>query len=144
MVNPRRLGSVESWARSGPDLDSPGSSWRGGLCEKTGPSLYGVTGLSRRNISKRKEKRDTQGQFGEFSCSSSSSLLSTWPPSTPVGMWGTPSPHPSHRRVCEPGRAPGPTSEAPGRVHTTKGPMCARRPEESECLNLPDQRLLES
>ena len=34
---PRR---VESWAACDPDPDSPQPSWRGGLCERTGPSLY--------------------------------------------------------------------------------------------------------
>ena len=34
--------------------DSTQSSWRGGLCERTGPSLYGVAVLSRRIFSKRK------------------------------------------------------------------------------------------
>ena len=34
---PRR---VESWAECDPDRDSPWPSWRGGLCEKSGPSLY--------------------------------------------------------------------------------------------------------
>ena len=38
----------------GPDLDSPWPSWRGGLCKRTGPSLYGVAGLSRRIFPKRK------------------------------------------------------------------------------------------
>ena len=58
----------ESWATTGPDPDSPWSGWRGGLYEKTGPPLYGVEGLSRRNFSKREsEKRDTVLLFGEFS-----------------------------------------------------------------------------
>ena len=63
-----QLGRVESWAMTGPDPDSPQSSWRGGLCERTDPSLYGVAGLSM-NFSKRKseEKRDTRRQFGELS-----------------------------------------------------------------------------
>ena len=34
---PRR---VDSWAECNPDPDSPQPSWRGGLCERTGPSLY--------------------------------------------------------------------------------------------------------
>ena len=58
VVNPQRLwvwlGRVESWVMWGPDPDSPRSGWRGGLCERTGPSVYGVAGLSRRNCSKRK------------------------------------------------------------------------------------------
>ena len=33
------LGRVESWSVTGPDPDVPQSSWRGGLCERTGPSL---------------------------------------------------------------------------------------------------------
>ena len=33
------LRTVESWATCDPDPDSPRPSWRGGLCERTGPSL---------------------------------------------------------------------------------------------------------
>ena len=78
-------GRVESWVVMGLDPDSPQSSWRGELCERTGPSLYGAAGLSRRNFSKRKsEKRDTQGLFGEFSCSSRSNLLTTQPHCAPM------------------------------------------------------------
>ena len=36
----RWLRRVESWAACNPDLDSPRPSWRGGLCERTGPSSY--------------------------------------------------------------------------------------------------------
>ena len=50
----RWLGRVKSWALRG---HSSWSSWRGGLCERTGPSLYGVAGLSRRNFSKRKSEK---------------------------------------------------------------------------------------
>ena len=32
---------VESWAACDPGPDSPRPSLRGGLCERTGPSLYG-------------------------------------------------------------------------------------------------------
>ena len=40
----------------------PQSSWRGGHCERTGPSLYGAAGLSRRNFSERKsENKETLG-----------------------------------------------------------------------------------
>ena len=63
------------------------STWRGGLSEngQAIPCTEGVAGLSRRIFSKRKR---LSGHFGEFSCSSSSSLLST----------GTPTWH-SHRGV---------------------------------------------
>ena len=50
----RRMGKIESWAVWGPDTGSPRSSQRGGLCERTGPSLYGAAGLSRRIFPKRK------------------------------------------------------------------------------------------
>ena len=69
----------------GPDPDSPQSSWRGGLCEKTNPYLYGAAGLSMRIFSKRKTP---SGQSGEFSCSSTSSHLSTRPPTAHLGVWG--------------------------------------------------------
>ena len=60
------MGRVEHWAVRGPDLDSPRSSWRDGLCERTGPFLYGVAGLSRRTFSKRKveKKRHLEGVWG--------------------------------------------------------------------------------
>ena len=45
---------VESWAACDPGPDSPRPSLRGGLCERTGPSLYGAAGLSKRIFSKRK------------------------------------------------------------------------------------------
>ena len=110
-----QLGRDESWALTGPDGDSPGSTWRGGLCERSGLSLYGVAGLSRRNLSKRKsEKRDTRGQFGEF-CSSHSSLFPTQP-----HLGGVEGPGES----AHPG-GPQPTSEMPGRVHTMKSPALA-------------------
>ena len=44
---------------TGPDPDSSWSSWRGGLCERPGPSLYRAAGLSRRNFSKRKSEKET-------------------------------------------------------------------------------------
>ena len=50
----RWLGRVKSWALRG---HSSWSSWRVGVCERTGPSLYGVAGLSRRNFSKRKSEK---------------------------------------------------------------------------------------
>ena len=47
VVNPQRLWAlageslrVENWAMWDPDPDSPRPSWRGGLCERIGPSLY--------------------------------------------------------------------------------------------------------
>ena len=52
-----QLGRVESRAMMGPDPASPPSSWRDGLRERTGPSLYGAAGLSRRIFSKRKRKK---------------------------------------------------------------------------------------
>ena len=107
----------------GPDPDSPRSSWRGGLCERTGPSLYGVAGLSRKIFSKRKsgEKKKTLGG----------------------ALWGIllqqqlqPLLHPAawHSRGGVGGIKP--KSEASGRVHTMEGSACTRSPEESDCLNL--------
>ena len=42
---------------SDPDPDSPLSSLRGGLCKRTGCSLYGVAEWSRKIFSKRKSER---------------------------------------------------------------------------------------
>ena len=64
-----------------PDPDSPQSSWRGGLCERTGPSLYG--GSCRIEHQDFPKKKNPQGHFGEFPCSNSSSLLFTQPPAHP-------------------------------------------------------------
>ena len=113
---------------SGHDLDCPQSTWRGGLCERTGPSLNGAARLSRRIFSKRKTH---WGQFGEFHCSSSSSLLSTWLPGAPAGMWGIPSPNPKHLGENAHLRPQAPESTNQGRPtkHT-------HSPEEGECLNL--------
>ena len=75
---------VESWAACDPDLDSPRPSWRGGLCERSGPSLYrgshrGGSHRIEQEDSSQKEK-DPLGHFGEFPCSNSSSLLSPYHP----------------------------------------------------------------
>ena len=67
---PRRLAS---WAACEPDPDSPRPSWTGGLCERTGPSLYGG---SHRIEQECFSQKHPLGHFGEFPCSSSS-LLST-------------------------------------------------------------------
>ena len=141
-----------------PYPDIPWSSWRGGLCERTGPSLYGVAGLSRR-IS---QKEDTPGHFGEFSCSSSSSVLSTWPPSTPAGVWRVLSPnrkqHLGESAHVGVGLRPQAstvecaclTSEGPKATGTKESANQGRplshthSPEESECLNLWVWRPLES
>ena len=61
------------------DPDSPKPSWRGGLCERTGPSLYGGSHRNEQEDFSQKEK-DPLGHFGEFPCSNSASLLSTPPP----------------------------------------------------------------
>ena len=74
----RWLRRVESWAAYDSDPDSPPPSWRGGLCERTGPSLYGGSHRSEQEDFSPKEK-DPLGHFGEFPCSNSSSLLSTPP-----------------------------------------------------------------
>ena len=42
------------------------------------------------------KEKDPQGHCGELSWSSSSSLLSTWLPSAPAGLWGISSPNPKH------------------------------------------------
>ena len=106
VVNPQRLwvwlGRVESWVMWGPDPDSPRSGWRGGLCERTGPSLYGVAGLSRRNCSKR--KRHSGAVWG--------SLL----------QQQLQSPLHLAARGSQGCRGHQPTSKAPGRVRTLEGP----------------------
>ena len=76
-----QLGRVESWAVKGPDPDSPRSSWRGGLNQRTVPSLYGMAGLSRRIFSKRKsEKKET------FWGSLGNSPAAAAPASSPHGL----------------------------------------------------------
>ena len=76
---PRR---VESWAAFDPDLDSPLPSWRGGLCERSGPSLYrGSHRIEEKDFSPK--EKDPLGHFGDFPCSNSSSLLSTRPLASP-------------------------------------------------------------
>ena len=89
---PRR---VESWAACDPDPDSPQPSWRGGLCERSGPSLYGGSHRIEQEDFSQKAK-DPLGHFGEFSCSNSSSLLSTRPLASPGSVridWGVSTPH---------------------------------------------------
>ena len=44
-------------------------------------------------------------EFGEVSCSNSSSLFSTWLPVAPPGMWGASNPHLKHRGEFAPWRA---------------------------------------
>ena len=103
------LGRFESWALLGPDPDIPWSSWRGGLCERTGPSVSGVAGLSRRNFSKRKseEKRHSGAVWGILQQQIQPPFhLATWWSRGGVGCTE-------------------PTSEAPGRVRTTESPMLA-------------------
>ena len=73
---PRR---VESWAACDPDPDRPWPSWRGVLCERSGPSLYGGSHRIEQEDFSQKEK-DPLGHFGEFPCSNISSLFSTPPP----------------------------------------------------------------
>ena len=52
------LGRVESWAMWGPDPHSPHLAGEVG-CKRTGPSLYGVAGLSRRIFSFLLKKKKT-------------------------------------------------------------------------------------
>ena len=47
----------------GPDPDSPWSSWRDGLCEKTGISLYGGSGRIEQDDSP-KNKKTLGGTLG--------------------------------------------------------------------------------
>ena len=82
--SPRR---VESWAAWDPDRDSPWPSWRGGLCQRLGPSLYGGSHRIEQEDFSQKEK-DPLGHFGEFLCSNSSSLLSTRPLASWALTWG--------------------------------------------------------
>ena len=80
-----RQGRVEIWAMMGPDPDSPLSSWRGGLCERTCPSLYGVAGLGRRSFSKKKVKKETlRGCLGN---SPAAAALASSPPSYAALLW---------------------------------------------------------
>ena len=63
----------------GPDLDSPCSSRRGGLCERTGTSLYKVAGFSRKKFSKTKSEKETlHGCLGN---SPAAATLASSPPS---------------------------------------------------------------
>ena len=59
------LRRVESWAIHDPDLDSHRPSWRGGLCERSGPSLYGGSHRIEQEDFSPKEK-DLLGHFAEF------------------------------------------------------------------------------
>ena len=58
--SPRR---VESWAAWDPDRDSPWPSWRGGLCQRLGPSLYGGSHRTEQEDFplKKKTQEDTLG-----------------------------------------------------------------------------------
>ena len=95
------------WGELGLDRPwhSPRSSWRGGLCERTGPSLCGVPGLSRRNFSKRKSgiKRHSGTVWGIL-------LQQQLQPPLHPAAWG------SHGGV----EGTEPTSETPGRVRTSE------------------------
>ena len=118
MVNPRRLWALAggSWALLGPNLDSPWSSWRGGLCERTGPSLYGAAGLSRRIFSKR--KRHSGGSLGNSPAAAAPVSSLPGCPALLQGCGGAQSPnhwgectpwgglrlHPRHWGVCAPWR----------------------------------------
>ena len=78
------LGRVESWAMWGSDSDSPRSSWRGGLCERTGPSLYGGSGRIEQE-DYLKNKRTLGGSLGNYP--TAAAPVSS-PPSHPAFPWG--------------------------------------------------------
>ena len=139
VVNPRRLwapaGESWSWAVSDPNPDSPQSSWRGGLCERTCPSLYRVAGLSRRIFSKR--KRPLGGLWGILQQQVQCPLhLATWRSRRAVGVikpksyarWGEsahlggPETTDTDRVVCITQRDLRP--QAPGRVQIKEVPVC--------------------
>ena len=94
------LGRVESWSVTGPDPDVPQSSWRGGLCERTGPSLMeqqvSAGGISQKEKVKKETISDCLGN----------------------------SPAPATPASSPPNYTKGPalTPEALGRVHTAEGP----------------------
>ena len=136
-----------------PSPGQPPASWRGGLCERTGPSLYGGSHrIEQQDFSK--NKKTLRGHFGKLPYSNSSSLISTPPPTqglcasnsacpqlilegaetTGTYHWSVPSDwecaHPpgsvctSSRRELRP--------QAPGRVQIKEGSVCThiawRRP----------------
>ena len=100
-----RLGRVESWAVWGPDLDSPWSSWRGGLYERTGPSLYGWGGRIEQEdfLKKKKTLRGTLGNSAAAAATVSSPT--SRPPCVSAGLWGASSPNPKNGEwgECTPG-----------------------------------------
>ena len=86
-----QLGRVESRAMMGPDPASPPSSWRDGLRERTGPSLYGAEGLSKRDFSKRKSEKKKETLSGSLGNSLAAAPPASSPTSCPVflqGCWG--------------------------------------------------------
>ena len=118
----------------GPDPDSSLSSWRGGLCERVGPSLYGVAGLSRRIFSKR--KRHSGAVWGILLEQQLQSPLHPAAWRSRKGVGGIEPKSEAPERVCTLER-PETTSEAPGSVCTTEGPQAPTHSHEGgESLNL--------
>ena len=138
-----RLGRVESWAMSGPDPDNPWSSWRGGLCERTGPSLFRVAGLSRK---KRKSeiKRHSAAVWGILPPHPAAWCYlsgAEGPEPTPevlgrVCTSGSPKPTPETLGRVRASKGPKSTSKAPGRVCTMEG-LCSHPYPQGECVPKP-------
>ena len=72
-----------------PDRDSPRSSWRGGLCERTGPSLYGGScRIEQEDFPKK--KKTLGGTLGNFPAATApvSSPPNHPPICIPTEVWG--------------------------------------------------------
>ena len=133
-------GRVESWAVLGPGTDNPWSSWRGGLCERSGPSLYGVAGLSRRNFSKRKsEKKETLS--GSLENSPAAAAPDSSPPGCGVLQWRYGG-HRAHIRGTKESVHLRGTSDhiqgTRGCAHHRRPRACTHSPEEGMLLNMRD------
>ena len=125
---------VESWAVCDPDPDSPQPSWRGGLCERSGPSLYKGSHRIEQEDFSQKEKRPSGALWGIPLQQLQSLIHST----TCQGTVRTSSRR--ELRLQAPDRAGCPTtrecshliSEGAETTGTTRG----RVPSEWECLHL--------
>ena len=101
-----------------------------GLCERTGPSLNGAAGLSRRIFSKR--KRPWGAVWGILLQQQLQSPLYQAAQLSRRGVGGI-SPHPKHRESATQRDL---RPQAPRRMQIKEGSACTHSQEEGECLNL--------
>ena len=101
-----------SWAIWGPDSDNPRSSWKGGLCERTGPSLF------------RGNRRIEQEDFPKKKKTHRGTLGNSPAATAPVSSLPR---HPTSWGVCAPTRrCPHLISEGTETTHYTQ--ECAQQP----------------